>query len=118
MRIRRSLTRLGPALLVGAAVGLWMAGCGADFSAPSSSGGGPVCFQDSDCVPNGCCGRATDAVHVSEAPDCSQVQCDGQCPVDQVNCGCGIPVCSNSHCTVAVTTGPNCPTVRGLPLMR
>ena len=99
-------------LVLGLALGFG-AGCGVDLPTDTGTGGsGPVCFQDSDCVPNGCCGRGTGAVHVSEAPDCSGVACDGSCPANEVNCGCGIPVCSDSHCTVAVTTGPNCPSLR------
>lgn len=119
MRIGGYVVRLGPALLVGGVLALWGAGCGADLGPVTEGGGGGgggrICYQDSDCVPDGCCGRATDAIHVDDAPDCSQVACDGQCPVNQINCGCGIPVCSNSHCAVAVTTGPGCPTLRGNP---
>ena len=113
MRVRRYLTRLGPACLAAAVMTLWVAGCGADL-VPSEPGTGRICYQDSDCVPNGCCGRATDAIHIDDAPDCSQVACDGQCPVNEINCGCGSPVCSNSHCTVAVTTGPGCPSLKSL----
>jgi hypothetical protein len=107
----RWLARVVPALAVGAVLGLWSAGCGTERVTPPTQDG-RVCFQDSDCVPDGCCGEATSAIHVQDAPDCSQVECSGECPETQVNCGCGIPVCSGSHCTVAVTTGPGCPGVR------
>ena len=92
-------------LLAGLLVG---AGCGAEaLNFPPPTGGS--CVQDSDCVPNGCCGEATSSIVSSEAPDCSQQTCDGGCPVDQLDCGCAIPVCSDSQCSVAVTSGPGCP---------
>ena len=100
-------------LVFGGAV---MLGCGAEalpFPPPATGG---VCFQDSDCVPNGCCGEATSSVPASEAPDCSQVACDGSCPANQLECGCAIPVCSDSQCSIAVTSGPGCPGSSPLPL--
>ena len=103
--------RLLPGLLVGAVVASWAVGCGVDLPSPPV-GNGRICYQDSDCVPNGCCGEATDAIHVEDAPDCSQVVCQGTCPEDELDCGCGIPVCSGSHCTVAVTSGSGCPTLK------
>jgi hypothetical protein len=111
-RVRAAVLRLLPAFLVAAGVGLSAAGCGTDLLPPDVPGTGRVCYQDSDCVPDGCCGQASDAVHIEDAPDCSQVTCDGSCPENQIDCGCGLPVCSDSHCTVAYTTGPGCPTVR------
>ncbi|MEW5738567.1 MAG: hypothetical protein AB1938_06550 [Myxococcota bacterium] len=81
-------------------------GCGTvDSPQPD---GGRVCYLDSDCVPDGCCGQGTGAIHVLDGPDCSTVRCDGQCPPEQVRCGCGLPVCRESRCTVAVSTEPRC----------
>lgn len=110
-KMRGGVARLLPGLLVGAVVAAWGVGCGVDLPTPPV-GNGRVCYEDSDCVPNGCCGEATDAIHRQDAPDCSQVVCTGSCPADEVDCGCGIPVCSGSHCTVAVTAGEGCPAVR------
>ena len=84
-------------------------GCGLVPDFPDSDGGGTVCYLDADCVPNGCCGDGTWAVHVDEAPDCSAVRCSGSCPLAEVNCGCGLPVCRQNRCSVAVSTDPACP---------
>jgi hypothetical protein len=107
-----AVVTLGFGLLAG-----WAIGCGSELDGPATggSGGGPACFQDSDCVPNDCCGKGTGSVHISEAPDCSSVSCDGSCPADKINCGCAIPVCSDSQCSIAVTTGPGCPGSGVLP---
>lgn len=85
-------------------------GCGPFDEFPvEDNGSGPVCYEDADCVPNGCCGEGTGAVHVELAPDCAAVQCSGSCPASEVNCGCGYPVCRNSRCVVAVNYGdPAC----------
>ena len=88
---------------------LALAGCGIIDDFPTTDGGGPVCYSDADCVPNDCCGQGTGAVHFSLAPDCTGVVCTGTCPLEQVNCGCGLPVCRLSQCTVAVSTDPQCP---------
>jgi hypothetical protein len=99
-------------VVVAAAGGLVLgvlAGCGLEDMAVDEGGGsGPVCYTDSDCVPNGCCGRGTGAVHVSDAPDCRGVSCDGTCPSNMINCGCGIPVCRNNHCEAAFTSNDRC----------
>jgi hypothetical protein len=70
---------------------------------------GVVCYQDSDCVPDGCCGLGSCAVHESLGPSCSGVRCDGTCPAGTVDCGCGIPVCREGRCTVARTVSASCP---------
>jgi len=84
------------------------AGCGVIDDFPTGDGG-IECYVDADCAPNACCGLGTAAVPLSQAPDCSAVKCDGQCPIDQVNCGCGLPVCRLNQCAVAVSTDPSCP---------
>ena len=87
---------------------LLLCGCGSFLDEPLPDAGGRACVQPSDCVPNGCCGQGTAAVHVLDGPNCSQVQCTGTCPASQVRCGCGVPVCRDSRCTVAVATDPSC----------
>jgi hypothetical protein len=101
--------RIAVALAAAAGVGMGvLAGCGVEL--PSDDGGaGPVCYSDEDCVPDGCCGRGTGAVHVSLAPDCQGVSCDGACRVDMIGCGCGLPACHDSQCQVAVTSNDQCP---------
>jgi len=69
---------------------------------------GRTCYDDSDCVPNGCCGEAVNAIHREDAPSCEGVQCGGTCPESQVQCGCGVPVCKDQRCTVALQTGMGC----------
>ncbi len=87
---------------------LLLGGCGAFFEEPLPDAGGRACVQDSECVPNDCCGQGTAAVHVSDGPSCAQVSCTGTCPLAQVRCGCGVPLCRDSRCTVAVATDPSC----------
>ncbi|HZA49878.1 MAG TPA: hypothetical protein VE549_04005 [Myxococcaceae bacterium] len=101
------------AVAVAAAGGLALgvlAGCGLEGLSIEDEGGGsgPVCYTDSDCVPNACCGGGTGAVHISEAPDCRGRQCDGRCPSDLIECGCGIPVCRKNHCEAAFTSNDRC----------
>lgn len=60
-----------------------------------------VCYRNSDCAPNGCCGEATHPTHVTEAPDCSNVRCDGTCPPGTIDCGRCIAVCRDSRCAAA-----------------
>jgi len=31
------------------------------------------------------------------------------CPVMQISCGCGVPICRDSRCSVAVASGPGLP---------
>jgi hypothetical protein len=90
-----------------ASLALAAAGCGLVDTFPAD-GGGRVCYLDTDCVPDGCCGQGAGAIHVLDAPDCSMVRCDGSCPAEQVRCGCGLPVCRDSRCAVAVSTEPRC----------
>jgi hypothetical protein len=88
-----------------ALIGLWAAvGCGPfEFMPPTDPDPGPVCYADRDCVPDACCGRGSRAVHRSVGPDCSEVLCDGQCPEERVDCGCGLVICRSNHCAVAVS---------------
>jgi hypothetical protein len=60
-----------------------------------------ICYQNSDCAPNGCCGEGTNPTHVSEAPDCRNVRCTGTCAVNSIDCGRCIPVCRDSRCAAA-----------------
>ena len=60
-----------------------------------------ICYRDSDCAPNGCCGDGTNPTHVSEAPNCANVRCDGTCPANSIDCGRCIPVCRDSRCSAA-----------------
>lgn len=85
-----------------AAIFLVAAGCGAIEDFPvGDTPSGPVCYSDSDCVPNDCCGEGTGAVHRTLAPDCTGVSCDGSCDPASIDCGCGIPYCKDSHCATA-----------------
>lgn len=62
-----------------------------------------VCYRDSDCVMNACCGsQSTGVVHVSEAPTCSG-QCTDGCPPNTYDCGRCTPYCRDSVCTAACT---------------
>lgn len=91
-------------VLVGVVLGL--GGCGPVIDLPMVMG--RPCAANSDCVPDGCCGRGTRAVHVLDGPDCSRIDCTGECPATEVNCGCGLPVCRESQCVVAQAVAPGC----------
>ena len=86
---------------------LLLAGCGSTLPFPDPVPG-RACTQDSECVPNGCCGEATSAIHTLDSVSCAGVTCTGSCPEQQVRCGCGVPICRDSQCTVAVATDPRC----------
>jgi hypothetical protein len=60
-----------------------------------------ICYRESDCAPNGCCGEATNPTHVSEAPSCVGVRCDGTCPPNSIDCGRCLVVCRDSRCAAA-----------------
>jgi len=60
-----------------------------------------VCYRDSDCAPNACCGLGTNPTHVSETPSCEGVRCDGTCPANTIDCGRCIAVCVDSRCAAA-----------------
>ena len=86
------------------------AGCGPYIE--DGSGGqlpGPICYLDSDCAPNDCCGEGTRVVHVNDAPSCRGVSCSGTCPANSIDCGCGIPVCRDQRCQIARTVSAECP---------
>jgi hypothetical protein len=97
-------THRGPlaALLLGALFGL-TAGCEPidpiEEIPPGISD--TICYQDSDCAPNGCCGEGTNPTHVSEAPSCSGVRCSGACSPNTIDCGRCIAVCRDSRCAAA-----------------
>ncbi len=105
------MKRILASLAVAFAVGALAAACGEtlEFSGPADGGSTKPCFVDSDCVPNDCCGRGNGARHIDNAPDCRGVVCEGTCPTDQVDCGCGVPVCRNQRCAVAITVNDQCP---------
>lgn len=84
-----------------------LAGCGTFEPLPPADAG-RACVQDSECVPDGCCGRGSGAVHVADGPDCSAVTCAPDCPLTQVACGCGLPVCRDARCVVAWSAEPAC----------
>ena len=96
--------RLGSlvALALRAALG-FVAGC-EPIDPPSEIPPGlsdKVCYVNSDCAPNGCCGEGTNPTHVTEAPNCSNVRCDGTCKADTIDCGRCIAVCRDSRCAAA-----------------
>jgi hypothetical protein len=89
-------------LLLGIGLGLVGVGCPGDLIEEIPVGlSDTVCYQNSDCAPNGCCGEGTHPTHVSEAPSCSNVRCDGTCPANSIDCGRCIPVCRDSRCAAA-----------------
>jgi hypothetical protein len=99
------------ALVLAAAAGLAvgaLVGCGLGDPTLDSGGSGPICYSDADCVPNDCCGEGTGAVHLSIAPDCRNARCDGSCPPEMIECGCGIAVCRDNHCQAAFTANDRC----------
>lgn len=114
--MRRTRLPTVAALLCGLALGL-AAGCEPALDLGGGGGLPPpglsdiTCFQDSDCVPNDCCGAGTGIVHVDEAPDCRDVRCGGceaectagSCTPSTLRCGTCIPVCRNSRCAAACT---------------
>lgn len=83
-------------------------GCGALLEEPPLEDAGRACTQESDCVPDGCCGLGTGATHRLDAPSCAGMTCSGMCPQNQVRCGCGMPICRDNRCSVAVASGPGC----------
>ena len=96
------------ALTLGVALGFMVAGCEpVDPDGGGGGGGAPaglsdtICYQDRDCAPNECCGLATHPTHVSEAPSCTNVRCDGTCPANTIDWGRCVAVCRNSRCEAA-----------------
>lgn len=103
---------LRPLILVLSVLGLGLAGCETglvdDPSLFCPSNPQAICYTDSDCVPADCCGMGSCSVHVDDAPQCSNVRCEGSCDPNTTDCGCGLPVCRDGTCTVARTTGDGC----------
>ena len=60
-----------------------------------------ICYSDKDCAPNDCCGKGTNPTHVTEAPSCTNVRCDGTCPANTIDCGRCLAVCRDSRCAAA-----------------
>jgi hypothetical protein len=91
------------ALVLGAVLGL-AAGCGpidADFGETPEPLSNRVCYRDSDCTGNACCGLGTNPTHVQDGPNCANVRCDGSCPVDRLDCGRCLVICRDSRCEAA-----------------
>jgi hypothetical protein len=101
MRRTRSVPLV--ALVLGAVLGL-AAGCGPiddgfeDNPAPLSD---RVCYQDSDCTGNACCGLGTNPTHVQDGPNCANVRCDRNCPLNGLDCGRCLVICRDSRCEAA-----------------
>jgi hypothetical protein len=91
---------------------LWLALCVVAFGCgpitPYAPPPGDTCYDDTDCMPNACCGKGDAIVFKTHAPDCTTVKCDGSCPPDGIKCGCAVPVCRNSRCTSAIATTTGC----------
>ncbi len=106
MRQTRALA-LAAGILVGWALSV---GCGPEFDDDLGLPPGKVCYQDSECVPDGCCGQGQNAVHIDDAPDCTGQQCTGSCALkpNLARCGCAIPRCRSGRCTVALSSEPGC----------
>jgi hypothetical protein len=92
------------ALALGAVLGVAV-GCGpidddsiTETPAPLSN---RVCYQDSDCTGNACCGKGTNPTHVLDGPNCSGVRCDGVCPANGIECGRCVVICRDSRCQAA-----------------
>ena len=113
--MRRTRLPTVAALLCGLALGL-AAGCEPALDLGGGGGSPPpglsdiTCFDNSDCVPNDCCGGGTGVVHVDEAPECRGVVCGpcaaectprDSCTESTLRCGTCIPVCRNSRCAAA-----------------
>jgi hypothetical protein len=79
-----------------------------DFDDTYPPPGGPVCYDDTDCAPNACCGEGDAVVHVDQAPDCSLARCSGSCPIHGIRCGCAVPVCRSGQCVAAISPTPDC----------
>jgi hypothetical protein len=60
-----------------------------------------ICYRESDCVPNGCCGQGTNPTHVLDAPNCDGVRCTGECPANSIDCGRCVATCRDSRCVAA-----------------
>lgn len=101
MRRTRSVSL--SALVLGAVLG-WAAGC---EPTDPGSGNNPaplsnrICYQDSDCMGNACCGLGTNPTHVQDGPDCGNVRCTNDCPVNGLDCGRCLVICRDSRCEAA-----------------
>jgi len=114
--MRRTRRSTVAALLCGLALGL-AAGCEPALDLGGGGGSPPpglsdiTCFQDTDCVPNDCCGNGTGVVHVSEQQcrggscacpsECTAEECRPSDFTNTLRCGSCIPVCRNSRCAAA-----------------
>lgn len=101
MRRTRSVSL--SALVQGAVLG-WAAGCGpvgTDFGDNPTPLSNRICYQDSDCTGNACCGLGTHPTHVRDGPDCGNVRCDNSCPKNGLDCGRCLVICRDSRCEAA-----------------
>ncbi len=65
------------------------------------------CEEDGDCVAATCC-HPSECVHVSLAPDCSDVFCTEECAPGTMDCGCGECACIDGECRVNWTPADDC----------
>lgn len=102
--------RGGWALVTGALVAGFGAGCGPydDFYGGGGGGGffnDSPCSVNEDCVPADCCGQSSRAVNLEMAPSCSgPEQCaDSACFLEAYG-GCGVPLCNQEgFCQMAIS---------------
>ena len=83
-----------------------IAACGEVTLPPDSNVPVNHCTQQSDCVPNDCCGKGTGVVNVSREPSCpapSGCPAGSPDPTNQTLLNmCGTPFCDGTgHCVVA-----------------
>ena len=102
MRRTRSVSL--SALVLGAVLGC-VAGCEpvdpGSLDDPPAPVSNRVCYQNSDCTGNACCGEGTNPTHVLDGPDCSNVRCTNNCPADGLDCGRCYVFCRDSRCEAA-----------------
>ena len=100
----RARSPLRAALVLGAVLS-WTSGCepvdASGFGDIPASLSNRICYADSDCTGNACCGQGTNPTHVEDGPDCSNVRCTGECPVDSIDCGRCLVLCKDAHCAAA-----------------
>ena len=96
-----SITVLALGTLLGMA-----AGCGpveTNFDEPPAPLSNRICYTDADCTGNACCGLGTNPTHVQDGPNCTNVRCTNDCPVNGLDCGRCLVICRNSRCEAACT---------------
>jgi len=91
------------ALVLGAVLAL-LSGCepvDLDFGETPTPESNRVCYIDSDCTGNACCGLGTRPTHVEDGPSCANVRCAGDCPENGLDCGRCLVICRESRCEAA-----------------